>query len=154
MNLVRIWIWLNLPNMMIEVISNQDSFLDFQKCPHILSICCLKYHFWILVYTFIFQNCNVTMSPANQLQCLWSFWQLIGCWLHEMTILENKSVHWNPKVLLCIANTQNMRTFLKIYKAIPIQHHFCHHINSNADQTHHLASPQEILLNNLSLSQK
>ena len=53
MNLIKIWIWLNPHNMIIEVILNQDSILDFLKCPHILSICHWEYHSWISVYFFI-----------------------------------------------------------------------------------------------------
>ena len=53
--------------MMIEVMLNQDGILDFQKCSHIFSISSLKYHIWILVYTFEFQNGHVMTSPANQL---------------------------------------------------------------------------------------
>ena len=53
--------------MMVGVILNQDSILDFPKCPHILSISHSKYHSWISVYTFIFQNGHVVTSPANQL---------------------------------------------------------------------------------------
>ena len=53
--------------MMVEVILNQDSILDFPKCSHILSISYLKYHIWISVYTFEFQNGHVMTSPANQL---------------------------------------------------------------------------------------
>ena len=47
MNLVRILIWLNPHNMMVEVMLNQDSILDFSKGPHILSISHLKYQSWI-----------------------------------------------------------------------------------------------------------
>ena len=67
MDPVRIKIWLNVDNMMVEVILNQDSILDFPKCSHIMSISYLKYHIWISAYTFEFQNANVMMSPANQL---------------------------------------------------------------------------------------
>ena len=53
--------------MMVEVMLNLDSILDFPKCPYIFSISHLKYQSWILVYTFEFQNGHV-MSPANELQ--------------------------------------------------------------------------------------
>ena len=53
---------------MVEVMLNHDRILDFPECPHILSICYLRYHFWISVHTFIFQNGHVMTSPANQLQ--------------------------------------------------------------------------------------
>ena len=68
MNPVRIKIWLNLHNMMEEVMLNQDSILNFLKVPHILSISHLKCHSWISVYFFI---------------C-----KLIGWWRHNMTILQ------------------------------------------------------------------
>ena len=67
MNPVRNKIWLNPHDMMPEVMLNQDSILDFQKCSHSLSISCLKYHIWISVYTFEFQNGHVMTSPTNQL---------------------------------------------------------------------------------------
>ena len=53
--------------MMVEVLLNQDSILDFPKGPHILSTSHLKYQSWISVYTFEFQNGHVMTSPANQL---------------------------------------------------------------------------------------
>ena len=53
--------------MMVEVMLNQDSILDFPKGPHILSISHLKYQSRISVYTFEFQNGHVMTSPANQL---------------------------------------------------------------------------------------
>ena len=53
--------------MMVEVILNQDSILDFPEGPHILSISNLKYQSWISVYTFEFQNGHVMTSPTNQL---------------------------------------------------------------------------------------
>ena len=46
---------LNPDIMMVKVILNQDSILDFPKCPHVLSICHLKYHSWISVYFFYLQ---------------------------------------------------------------------------------------------------
>ena len=67
-NLVKIWIWLNSHNMMVDIMLNQDIILDFRKCQHILSICYLKYLIWISVCTFIFQNGHVMTSPANQQQ--------------------------------------------------------------------------------------
>ena len=75
--------------MPVEVILNQDSIWEFPLCPHILSICNLKYHTWISVYLF-FQNGHVMMSPANQLQGQWSFLLLIGWWHHYMTISKFK----------------------------------------------------------------
>ena len=53
--------------MMVEVMLNLDSILDFPKGPHILSISHLKYQSWISVYTFEFKNGHVMTSPANQL---------------------------------------------------------------------------------------
>ena len=53
--------------MMVEVMLNQDSTLDFPKCPQILSISHLKCQSWISVDTLEFQNGHVMMSPANQL---------------------------------------------------------------------------------------
>ena len=67
MNSIRIKMWLNPPNMMAEVMLNQDSILDFQNFSHILSISCPKYHIWISEYTFEFQNGHVMTSPANEL---------------------------------------------------------------------------------------
>ena len=60
--------------MIVEVMLNRDSILDFQKYPHILSIRYLEYHFWISVYTIIFQNGRVMTSPANQL-AKWSCYE-------------------------------------------------------------------------------
>ena len=67
MNPVKIKIWLNPNNMMAKVMLNQDSISDFQKCSHIFGISCLKYHIWISVYSFEFQNGHVMTSPTNQL---------------------------------------------------------------------------------------
>ena len=53
--------------MMIVVVLNQDSILDFPKGPHILSISNFTYQSLISVYTFEFQNGHVMMSLANQL---------------------------------------------------------------------------------------
>ena len=53
--------------MMVEVMLDQDSILDFLKGPHILNISHLKYQSWISVYTFELQNGHVMTSPANQL---------------------------------------------------------------------------------------
>ena len=69
-NLVKIKILLYPHNMMVEVMLNRDSILDFPKGPHILSINHLKYQSWISVYTFEFQNGHVMTSPANQLASL------------------------------------------------------------------------------------
>ena len=46
---------------------NQDSILDLRKCPQVSRIYHLEYHFWISVYTLIFQNGHVMTSTANQL---------------------------------------------------------------------------------------
>ena len=59
--------WFNPHNMMVEVMSNQASILDFPKGPHILSVSHLKYQSSISVYTFEFQNGLVMTSLANQL---------------------------------------------------------------------------------------
>ena len=56
MDLVRIKIWLNPHNMMAEAILNQDSILDFPKCPHILNICHLKVALLDFGDHFYFQN--------------------------------------------------------------------------------------------------
>ena len=61
--------------MMVEVMLNQDSILDFPKSPNILSNSHLKYQSWISVYTFQFQNGHIMMSPASQLQE--DYWSVI-----------------------------------------------------------------------------
>ena len=77
--------------MIVEVMLNQDSILDFPKVPHILSFRHSKYQSWISVYTFKFQNGHGMTSPAYQ--------------------LANKKVHRNSRVIFQMANTQNMWTF-------------------------------------------
>ena len=47
---------------------NSGHHFRFRKCRHILSICHLKYFFWISVYTFFFQNGHVMTSTANHMQ--------------------------------------------------------------------------------------
>ena len=54
--------------MMVKVMLNQNSTLDFPKGPHILSISHWKHQSWTSVYTFEFQNDHVMTSPANELQ--------------------------------------------------------------------------------------
>ena len=61
--------------MMVDIMLNQDSILDFPKGQHILSISHSKYHFWISVYTFEFRNGHVMKSPANQL-AKWSYTEI------------------------------------------------------------------------------
>ena len=53
--------------MMVKVMLDQDSIIDFPKGPHSLSIRHLEYQSWISVYTFEFQNGHVMTSSANQL---------------------------------------------------------------------------------------
>ena len=53
--------------MMVEVMLNQDSILDFAKGPHITNTSHLKFQSWTSVYTFEFQNGLVMTSSANQL---------------------------------------------------------------------------------------
>ena len=63
--------------MMEEVMLDQDSIMNFQKGPQILSISHLKYQSWISVYTFEFENGHVMTSPANQL-AKWSCYDVIS----------------------------------------------------------------------------
>ena len=81
MNLVRIQVWLNPHNMMVEVMLNRDSILDFPKGPHILSISYLKYQSWISLYTSDFQNGHVMTSPAKHVM------------ISSANQLANKKVH-------------------------------------------------------------
>ena len=78
---------------MVEVKLNQDSILDFFKCPHILSICHLEHHSWISVYFFIHK--------------------LIGWWRHNKTILKctlkSESDTLNGKYLKYVDTLENLK---------------------------------------------
>ena len=78
--------------MLVEVMSNQDSILDFPNGPHILSISHLKCHSWISVYFFI---CKLIGIRHHNM----TIFKLIGWWHHNMTILKFKNIHWNPRLI-------------------------------------------------------
>ena len=124
MNLVRIWIWLNPHIMILEVIINHDSILDFPKSLYI---------FWVLAIQ------NVILG----FQCTLLFFKMVVLWCHRPISLQNglvmtspanqlanKKVHWNPRAIFQMANTQNMWTFWKF-----LNPHLILYINCSKKET-------------------
>ena len=108
--------------------SNQVAISIFEKCPHILNICYLKYHFWISVYAFIFWKwlCyEVSSQSTNQLQGQWSCMLLsaeIITWPFSKKwkwTLKSQSEFSNIKIFKIGGHFKNLKCILIWHRLLP-----------------------------------